>query len=374
MTDGWTDRRNRTLLNFLVSSAGGTVFIKSIDASAHCKNATYLCEQIEEVINEVGEENVVQVVTDNAPNYVAAGRLLMERRPSIVWTPLKFVKPLTGAIFGNNLEAKFVDINQDLVCVNVIGRSDANENLLPESPKSLAIRQIKELSDECQRKILERYFFDNHVPVFRNDGWGDLQIVLENAKKIRDKLRKRKSIQIEHKRKTLADSSRIRSLSNEKSLEPIYVEQKDSMCLTSSKHNGASYSQDNDESDDDIFGKEMLLDKAKEINHDEDHSKEICVPLKSEDDERYFHDKKSFSQGQDVYKESFVDTGEEVFEKDSSKNERVVVEKERIVDQHIDDLKNVGKQGFLRIECKEIRISSKVCTSFQQKREEMIQR
>ncbi|XP_057856565.2 uncharacterized protein LOC131065967 isoform X2 [Cryptomeria japonica] len=87
MTDGWTDRRNRTLLNFLVSSTGGTVFIKSIDASAHCKNATYLCEQIEEVINEVGEENVVQVVTDNAPNYVAAGRLLMERHPSIVWTP-----------------------------------------------------------------------------------------------------------------------------------------------------------------------------------------------------------------------------------------------------------------------------------------------
>ncbi|XP_057837206.1 uncharacterized protein LOC131047347 isoform X2 [Cryptomeria japonica] len=87
MIDGWMDRRNRTLLNFLVSSAGGTVFVKSIDASAHCKNATYLCEQIEEVIDEVGEENVVQVVTDNAANYVAAGRLLMERHPSIVWTP-----------------------------------------------------------------------------------------------------------------------------------------------------------------------------------------------------------------------------------------------------------------------------------------------
>ncbi|XP_057838522.2 uncharacterized protein LOC131048545 [Cryptomeria japonica] len=87
MTDGWTDRRNRTLLNFLVSSAGGTMFIKSIDASAHSKNATYLCEVIEEVIYEVGEENVVQVVTDNAANYVAAGKLLMERHPSIFWSP-----------------------------------------------------------------------------------------------------------------------------------------------------------------------------------------------------------------------------------------------------------------------------------------------
>ncbi|XP_059076669.1 uncharacterized protein LOC131875947 [Cryptomeria japonica] len=87
MTYGWTDRRNRTLLNFLVSSAGGTMFIKSIDASAHSKNATYLCEVIEEVIYEVGEENVVQVVTDNAANYVVAGKLLMERHPSIFWSP-----------------------------------------------------------------------------------------------------------------------------------------------------------------------------------------------------------------------------------------------------------------------------------------------
>ncbi|XP_059077840.1 uncharacterized protein LOC131065844 [Cryptomeria japonica] len=87
MTDGWTDRRNRTLLNFLVSCGGSTMFLKSIDASSHVKNATYLCEAIEEVIQEVGEENVVQVVTDNAASYVAAGKLLMERHPKIFWSP-----------------------------------------------------------------------------------------------------------------------------------------------------------------------------------------------------------------------------------------------------------------------------------------------
>ncbi|XP_059075804.1 uncharacterized protein LOC131043866 [Cryptomeria japonica] len=87
MTDGWTDRRNRTLLNFLVSSGGSTMFLKSIDASSHVKNAAYLCEAIEEVIDEVGEENVVQVVTDNAASYVAVGKLLMERHPKIFWSP-----------------------------------------------------------------------------------------------------------------------------------------------------------------------------------------------------------------------------------------------------------------------------------------------
>ena len=52
------------------------MFLKSIDASAHIKNVTYLCEVIEEVIAEVREQHVVQVVTDNAASYVAIGKLL----------------------------------------------------------------------------------------------------------------------------------------------------------------------------------------------------------------------------------------------------------------------------------------------------------
>ena len=42
---------------------------------------------MDEVIKDVGEENVVQIVTDNAANYVAAGKLLMERHPHLFWTP-----------------------------------------------------------------------------------------------------------------------------------------------------------------------------------------------------------------------------------------------------------------------------------------------
>jgi hypothetical protein len=38
-------------------------------------------------VERIGEENVVQVVTDNAANYKAAGQLLMEKRKSLFWTP-----------------------------------------------------------------------------------------------------------------------------------------------------------------------------------------------------------------------------------------------------------------------------------------------
>ncbi|GAU29429.1 hypothetical protein TSUD_149990 [Trifolium subterraneum] len=87
MTDGWTDRKRRTILNFLVHSPKGTVFLKSIDASDITKTADKIFKMIDDVVQEVGEENVVQIATDNAANYKAAGKLLMEKRSNLYWTP-----------------------------------------------------------------------------------------------------------------------------------------------------------------------------------------------------------------------------------------------------------------------------------------------
>ena len=39
------------------------------------------------IVEEVGEESVVQVVTDNGSNYVLEGKLLEEKRKHIYWTP-----------------------------------------------------------------------------------------------------------------------------------------------------------------------------------------------------------------------------------------------------------------------------------------------
>jgi hypothetical protein len=87
MSDGWTDQKGRTLLNFLVNCPRGSMFVKSVDASAHVKDATLLCDLLDEFIREVGPQHVVQVITDNAANYVAAGRMLMQRYPTLFWTP-----------------------------------------------------------------------------------------------------------------------------------------------------------------------------------------------------------------------------------------------------------------------------------------------
>jgi len=41
---------------------------------------------LDAIVERIGEENVVQVVTDNAANYKAAGQLLMGKRKGLFWT------------------------------------------------------------------------------------------------------------------------------------------------------------------------------------------------------------------------------------------------------------------------------------------------
>ena len=61
MFNFWTDEKGRSLINFLVNCPQGTIFLKSIDASEHVKDAQLIVQMINEVIEVVGEENIVQV-------------------------------------------------------------------------------------------------------------------------------------------------------------------------------------------------------------------------------------------------------------------------------------------------------------------------
>ncbi|KAL8532011.1 hypothetical protein ACS0TY_008567 [Phlomoides rotata] len=76
MVDGWTDKRQRTLINFLINSPRGLVFIESVDASEYAKTGEKMCELIDRIIVKVGVENVVQIITDNASNMVLAAHCI----------------------------------------------------------------------------------------------------------------------------------------------------------------------------------------------------------------------------------------------------------------------------------------------------------
>ena len=85
MTDAWTDKRGRGVMNLVVHSAYGVCFLDSVDCSAVKKDGRYIFELVDKCIEEIGVQNVVQVVTDNARPNEAAASLLKAKYPSIFW-------------------------------------------------------------------------------------------------------------------------------------------------------------------------------------------------------------------------------------------------------------------------------------------------
>ena len=86
MFDGWTGPTKLSIINFMVYSKGSTIFLKSVDASDKIKDNKYIYGLLKDVIKEVGETNVVQIVTDNGSGFVKAGKLLMKKY-NLYWTP-----------------------------------------------------------------------------------------------------------------------------------------------------------------------------------------------------------------------------------------------------------------------------------------------
>jgi hypothetical protein len=78
MSDGWTDRRGRHLINFLVNSPTGTFFLESVNASSETADAQMLAALLEKRIDAIGRDKVVQIDTDNGANFKAAGRLVLD--------------------------------------------------------------------------------------------------------------------------------------------------------------------------------------------------------------------------------------------------------------------------------------------------------
>ncbi|XP_052181388.1 uncharacterized protein LOC127794391 [Diospyros lotus] len=86
MTDAWSDRKRRSIMNLCVNSNAGTAFLSSKESSEEAHTSELIFEYVDKCIEQVGPQNVVQVVTDNAANNMGAAKLLKVKRPNIFWT------------------------------------------------------------------------------------------------------------------------------------------------------------------------------------------------------------------------------------------------------------------------------------------------
>jgi len=82
MTDGWNDMKQQNIINILVYSYRGTIFLRSIDTFVKLFGTSittdYIHGHIIQAIMDVGPANVVQVVIDNANNCKFMGSIIIE--------------------------------------------------------------------------------------------------------------------------------------------------------------------------------------------------------------------------------------------------------------------------------------------------------
>ncbi|XP_042511666.1 uncharacterized protein LOC122086762 [Macadamia integrifolia] len=83
MSDMWTDIKERIFINIIGYSPKGDVFLNSFECSDVSKTGLFLRDILELVIERVGSEKVVQLISDNTSNYRVAISLIMEKYPHI---------------------------------------------------------------------------------------------------------------------------------------------------------------------------------------------------------------------------------------------------------------------------------------------------
>eukprot|EP00253_Pinus_taeda_P032925 PITA_32925 len=85
--DGWADPARHPIINFMVSSLSGPVFMKAVDTLGEYKDAQFIGELFIKVIEDVGVDSCVQIITDNAPVCKVAGMIVEAKYPQVFWTP-----------------------------------------------------------------------------------------------------------------------------------------------------------------------------------------------------------------------------------------------------------------------------------------------
>jgi len=85
-SDGWADAQKSPLINFMAVTESGPMFLNSINAEGEVKKWHYIAEKLEDYIKEVGPQNVIQIITDNAPACKAAGAIVESKYLYIFWT------------------------------------------------------------------------------------------------------------------------------------------------------------------------------------------------------------------------------------------------------------------------------------------------
>ncbi|XP_075092047.1 uncharacterized protein LOC107764674 [Nicotiana tabacum] len=102
--DKWIVRNEKMIINVLVNSPRGSVFLESHDASNSSTDGIKIYNLFRKTIDKIGKQNIIQIVTDNASENVSAGRMMEAMYPHIYWTPCAAhcINLMFGDLFKEN--------------------------------------------------------------------------------------------------------------------------------------------------------------------------------------------------------------------------------------------------------------------------------
>ncbi|GJN37514.1 hypothetical protein PR202_gb26482 [Eleusine coracana subsp. coracana] len=85
--NSWSDSQRQPLINFVAIYGKGALFMQAENCEGAVKTKEYIAGKLRSVVKEVGRNNIVQIITDNATNCKGAGLLLQAEYNNIFWTP-----------------------------------------------------------------------------------------------------------------------------------------------------------------------------------------------------------------------------------------------------------------------------------------------
>ncbi|XP_026403861.1 uncharacterized protein LOC113299129 isoform X2 [Papaver somniferum] len=87
LLDGWTDEKGRYMINFVIDCPRGPIYMKSVHFSDSVADVDAMVSLLSGVIEHIGVQNVVQIVTyTTGGSMEAVGKQMTEKYKSVFWT------------------------------------------------------------------------------------------------------------------------------------------------------------------------------------------------------------------------------------------------------------------------------------------------
>ncbi|XP_075105601.1 uncharacterized protein LOC142179446 [Nicotiana tabacum] len=166
MMDKWTARTGKMIINVLVNSPRGSLFLESIDASDSSTDHIKMFTLFQNTIEKIGPSKVVQVVTDNASENKKAGGMIEGAYKNVYWTPCAahcinlmfgdiFREKPFSTVFGQGVRLHSY-ISQRPLLLNMMRRFTMQKNLVKPGKTRFATAFLTLHSIHCQKNNLRK--------------------------------------------------------------------------------------------------------------------------------------------------------------------------------------------------------------------------